>query len=334
MALPILTVVCALGKQGRGVISAFLEDKAQLKVHIRALTSNPSSSSAQELAKNPNVSVVQVDLASLESTESAFQGSTYIFANTSFDGATLMAKGAKATEELESIHKLNITRAASRITTLKHLVWSTLPDAKEASGGKYYIPHFQSKPAGDRLVLDAESGLSDKTTFLRIGMYGSNLLRDPHTPIYSADMNTHTVQYPIRPDVKFGFIGDEVINTGIYVRAILEQPEKTIGRVLEGVADTLSCTEWAAIFQKVQDKLGSGSKVSFKECSLKEYEEKWGEMGTEVGRMMTYFNEFGERSFTISTWGWPIVTAKDLGIKHDLRSTEETLLGLEWPTHD
>lgn len=184
MTLPILTVIGALGNQGRGVVSAFLEDKGQLKVHIRALTSNPSSPSAQELAKNPNVSVVQVDLTSAESIESALQGSTYIFANTSFDPATFMAHGAKATEELENTHKLNITRAASKVATLKHLVWSTLPDAKAASGGRYHIPHLQSKVAGDELVLDAESGLSDKTTFLRIGVYGSNFLRVPHRPVY------------------------------------------------------------------------------------------------------------------------------------------------------
>ncbi|CAI6088231.1 unnamed protein product [Clonostachys chloroleuca] len=334
MSLPILTVIGALGNQGRGVVSAFLGDKAQLKVHIRALTSNPSSESAQELAKNPNVSVVQVDLASTESIESALQGSSYIFANTIFDPATFMAQGAKATEERESAQIQKITLAASKVATLKHLVLSTLPDAKAASNGKYHIPHFQSKVAAEKVVLDAGSGLSDKTTFLRIGVYGSNFLRVPHRPVYSPETNTHLVQYPMGPDVKFAFIGDEVINTGIYVKAILEQPEKTIGRVIVGVADYLSCNEWAAIFQKVQDKLGSGSKVLCKECSLAEYEEKWGAIGTEVGLMMAYFNEFGEKSFSTSTWGWPVATAGDLGIEHDLRSTEETLLGLEWPAQD
>lgn len=179
MALPILTVVGATGLQGGSVIS--FQDAEKPCYHIRALTSNAATEPAARIATMPHVTVVQVDLGSLQSLISAFEGSTAIFANTHFSPATFLGDGAEAAQELEEQQGLNIVRAASQTTSLQHLVWSTLPDAASISGGKYVIPHFQSKLPAERFILD--SSLANKTSFLSVGLYGSNLTMEPYRPI-------------------------------------------------------------------------------------------------------------------------------------------------------
>ena len=183
MDLPILTIVGAFGAQGAGVVSAFTSDTVPA-YHIRALTSNASSPAAASLATKPNVTVVQVDLNSVESIREAFKDSTLIFANTYFNASVLMANGAAAVRDLEAQQGLNIVHAASQTKTLKHLIWSTLPDDSSISDGKYNIPRFQSKIPAEKYIRSPESGLEDKSTFIRVGVYGSNIAWPSYRPQY------------------------------------------------------------------------------------------------------------------------------------------------------
>lgn len=183
MSLPILTVVGALGAQGGGVVNAFTSESTP-QYQVRALTSNASSPAAVKLSEHPHVTVVQVDLNSIESIQSAFEGSTLIFANTAFPITILMEKGAQAAEEHEAKQGLNIVQAAARVSGLEHLIWSTLPEVTASTGGKFTIPDFQSKIPAEAFCRSSESGLADKTTFLGVGMYGSNVEQPPYKPVF------------------------------------------------------------------------------------------------------------------------------------------------------
>ncbi|KAL3445535.1 hypothetical protein BJX65DRAFT_280932 [Aspergillus insuetus] len=184
MAAPIAVIVGALGAQGSSVLSALVEKQPHYK--IRALTSNATSPKAIRLANsNPNVEVLQTDLSSLPSLLEAFTGASIIFANTVFRPDVFLTQGAAAAEELEAAHGLNIVHAASKVTsTLQHFIWSTLSDAEVITEGRYKIPHFQSKIPAERYLLDPANGLASKTSFLRVGMYGSNLVTDPYKPVF------------------------------------------------------------------------------------------------------------------------------------------------------
>lgn len=184
MSLPVLTICAALGRQGAGVVSAFTSQETP-PYHIRALTSNTESPAAKDLAIKPNVSVVSVDLNSIDSIVSAFEGSSLIFANTLFQPAVFAESGAAACQELEARQGLNIAQAAAQTPSLKHLIWSTLPDALKESGGELNIPHFQSKIPAEHYIKSPESGLGNKTTFLRVGLYGSVIENPPYTPFHS-----------------------------------------------------------------------------------------------------------------------------------------------------
>ena len=79
----ILVVVGATGSQGLAVISWFQRHEPTWR--IRGLTRTPSSISAQALARS-GVEIVQADLDSTSSLETAFDDAQYIFAYTDWHG--------------------------------------------------------------------------------------------------------------------------------------------------------------------------------------------------------------------------------------------------------
>ena len=193
---PVVAVVGALGTQGTSVIAALTRSSTTAGWQIRALTSSPESAAAKALDSHSNVSIVHCDVNDLDSIRSAFHNCTHIFANTAFSGPTLLSKGAEAAESLESLQAMNIVRAAAATGTLRHLVFSTLPDSNVISQGKWKIPHFSSKQDANAFIaggypghqsdgLAQEEGwgvLRQKTSLMYVGMFGSNLLWDPYRP--------------------------------------------------------------------------------------------------------------------------------------------------------
>ena len=69
---------------------------------------------------------------------------------------------------------MTLARAAAEIPTLEHYIWSTLPAAKELTGGKCPVPHFDYKAVVDRRIREELPALAAKTTSLFFGFYPSN----------------------------------------------------------------------------------------------------------------------------------------------------------------
>ena len=69
---------------------------------------------------------------------------------------------AMATEYSRGI---NMAKAASKIPTLEHYIWSTLPNAETLSKGRLKIPHTDAKSQVDEYIKQDPELLS-KTTFL------------------------------------------------------------------------------------------------------------------------------------------------------------------------
>ncbi|KAJ0414913.1 hypothetical protein BJY00DRAFT_327346 [Aspergillus carlsbadensis] len=325
MAPPIAVIVGALGAQGSSVLTALLNKQPQHK--IRALTSNATSPDAVRLANlNPNIEVLQTDLSSPTSLLAAFTGASIIFANTVFRPDVFLSQGAGAAEELEAAHGLNIVQTASKIaSTLQHFIWSTLPDGEGITDGKYKIPHFQSKIPAERYLLDPANGLVGKTTFLRVGMYGSNLVRDPYKPVFVKDQGKYIMTLPCSPSTLIPFVGSETPNIGLIVDAIVRQPGKTLGKYVLGVSDYLTAAEWAAALSAA-----SNVDVAFLETGLEDYERQWGPIGTEIGLMFKFIEELGQGSFAAGVDGSLIVTPEDLGVQGFLHSTEDSLRKFHW----
>lgn len=166
-----LTVVGATGTQGGAVIEAAL---AAGGYQIRGITRNTSSESAQVLQAK-GVEMVKADLLEFESIKTAFADSDAIFAMTDFfqPFAALDANAGKAME-LEWKHALNLITAAAETISLKHFVWSTLPQVASISQGKYNIPHYMAKNRAEEYMKAQLPQLWAKTTCLWVGWYASN----------------------------------------------------------------------------------------------------------------------------------------------------------------
>lgn len=192
-----VAIVGALGTQGASVIRALKSSPITSQWNIRALTSSPQSDSARALSEQANISIVYCDVNDPKTIREAFQGCTHIFANTAFHAGTLFDKGQKAGEELENAQGTNLMRAAADTKSLKHLIWSTLPDSNVISKGKWKVPHFMSKQAANAYILGGYTGydaegqqqepgwgsLKDKSTLMSIGVYGSNFRNHSYRPI-------------------------------------------------------------------------------------------------------------------------------------------------------
>src|SRR5437016_12443948 len=130
----LIAVIGATGHQGGGGGRA-LQASGQFKV--RALTRDPDKH--RELAEE----VVEADLSKPETLKAAFDGAHGVFLVTNFQEA--------GSDELQ---QATSAISAAKDAGVKHLIWSTLPNVEEISGGKFNVPHFTGKAKVDRVVKD------------------------------------------------------------------------------------------------------------------------------------------------------------------------------------
>jgi len=192
MSLPkkTIAVLGATGTQGSSVVSAFLSAGDWT---VRAITRNPSSTTATELAKkSPNIEVFQADTSDVESLKRVFADCTAIFAVTDywapFFDPSIRKKYAVGPNPGEALrrwayedelrHGRNIADAAATVgDTLTHFIWSGLPSPKKWSKGKYAgIYHFDSKAAITDYIKESQPNLAKKMSILYISFYVSNML--------------------------------------------------------------------------------------------------------------------------------------------------------------
>src|SRR2546426_11193420 len=154
----LIAVIGATGHQGGAVVRA-LQASGQFKV--RALSRNPVKH--RDLADE----VVEADLNRPDTLQPAFAGAYGVFLVTSsgLEGTDEFAQGTAAVR-------------AAKAAGVKHFIWSTLPDVKAISGGKFDVPHFTNKAKGDRVV--TEAGFANYT--FRIAPFFYQNLAGPMAP--------------------------------------------------------------------------------------------------------------------------------------------------------
>jgi uncharacterized protein YbjT (DUF2867 family) len=167
----VIAVVGATGAQGGGLVRAILAD-SKGGFAARALTRNPGSDKAKELAK-AGAEVVQADLDDVESLKKAFAGAYGGFCVTNF--------WEHFSPEKELAQARNMATAA-KDAGVKHVIWSTLEDTRKwvpldddrmpTLMEKYKVPHFDAKGEANALFTD----LGVPTTFLQTSFYWDNFI--------------------------------------------------------------------------------------------------------------------------------------------------------------
>lgn len=134
------------------------------------------------------------------------------------------------------------------------------------------------------------------------------------------------------------FIADEEVNIGLFVQAILSQPDKTLGRFVLGSAETLSCSDWAASFSAAlaQTRKYPDVDTAFIDCNVTEFDHLWGSHGADLGQMMEYYRAYGLEGWKGHIGSEPILTAADLGIEKQVKSTADRLARIDtnWYDHN
>lgn len=304
----ILTVIGATGIQGGSVIDALIKDKTYT---IRAITRNPQSAAAQKLSER-GVQVVQADANTVTSLRAAFEGSHAIFAVTNFF-EPLATHGLEKAGEIETAQGINMAKAAADTPTLEHYIWSTLPNAERASGGRAMPYHYATKNKVDDFI-KSHPALLAKTTFFWIGFYASDI-RYPFwrpMPVQGALVpGLHVQMMPIPASVPVPMAGDAPRNVGLFVEAILRQPEKTRqGRLVALATDSMTMDEVLQTWAKVHGKVSEYVVVD-KEA----YARMWPVWGEVMNKNFGFLELVGNRALSGDNEEQQVLTKDDLGIE-------------------
>ncbi|KAK2855748.1 hypothetical protein FQN49_004877 [Arthroderma sp. PD_2] len=237
----VLVVFGATGKQGGSVINSVLGDeKAASQFSIRAITRDPSKLSAQALTEK-GVECVKADLNSRESVTEALKGAYAVFAVTNF-----WETGKSETEIQQG---KNIADAAKE-TGVQHLIWSSLINVTKVSGGKLTgVSHFDSKAAVEEYIRK----IGVPATFFLPGFYMSNI---PGQSLNNME-GVYNFSNPIPANSPIPLIDTE-LDTGKFVKAILLNREKVLGKQIYGATDYYTPEQIIADFQAVKPQDGKG----------------------------------------------------------------------------
>lgn len=303
----IVTVIGATGIQGGSVIRALQGDP---KYSLRAVTRNTKSDAAKSLAAH-GVEVVEADINNVESLRTAFAGSHAIFAATNFFEA-LPTLGVEKSMEIETRLGCNLADAAAATASLEHYVWSTLPNSRKNTGGKVVVPYYESKNRVDDHIKTHHPQLLRKTTFLWLGWYAGNMNYPWYRPseVHTAgDGRSYIQLLSVPPSVKIPLLGDERVNSGLFVRAILDRPELTLpAKAVAGVDEQLTLSEVTQAYGKAQ-----GINVRCVQISKTDYMELWPAWGELMDVSHSYMEVMDGKGF--SSVDEDVLSKKDLGVE-------------------
>jgi uncharacterized protein YbjT (DUF2867 family) len=238
----VIVVVGATGAQGNGLVRAILEDPAG-GFAVRAVTRNPNSDKARELARL-GAEVVAGDLDDPGSLDRAFGGAYGAYCVTFF--------WDHMSPEKELAEAKSMAQAAKR-AGLQHVIWSTLEDTRKwvplsddrmpTLMGKYKVPHFDAKGEADRFFV--ESGVP--TTFLLTSFYWDNFIHFGMGPKKGPDGRL-AITLPMA-DKKLPGIAAEDIGRCAY--GIFKAGPEFIGKTVGIAGGHLTGAEMAAAFGRV-----------------------------------------------------------------------------------
>jgi uncharacterized protein YbjT (DUF2867 family) len=274
----VIAVVGATGAQGGGLARAILADSSG-EFSVRAITRDPSSEKAQELAAL-GAEVVAGDVDDEASLEQAFAGAYGAFCVTFF--------WAHFTPELEITQAGNMARAA-KAAGVKHVIWSTLEDTREfiplsddrmpTLGERYKVPHYDAKGEANHLFTDA----GVPVTLLQTSFYWDNFIYFGMGPQRGED-GTLSLVFPIA-DAKVAGIASEDIGACAY--GIFKGGAPFIGKTVSIAGEHLTGEQMAAAFSRAL-----GEQVAFHAVTPEAYRGFGFPGADDLGNMFQFTTEF------------------------------------------
>jgi uncharacterized protein YbjT (DUF2867 family) len=274
----IIAVAGATGAQGGGLVRAILNDPDS-DFSVRALTRDPTSDKARELARL-GAEVVTANIDDEASVTQALQGAYGAYFVTFY--------WAHFSPEKEIAEVGNLARAA-KAAGIRHAIWSTLEDTRRwihlsdprmpTLMGKYKVPHFDGKGESDRFFTE----LKVPTTFLRASFYWDNMIYFGMGPKKGPD-GILAITLPMG-DKKLAGIAAEDIGKCAY--GIFKKGDTYIGRTVGIAGGHLTGAQMAASLSKAL-----GREVRYNAVSPETYR-GFGFPGAEdLGNMFQFYADF------------------------------------------
>jgi uncharacterized protein YbjT (DUF2867 family) len=278
----IIAVVGATGAQGGGLVRAICADK-QCGFTARALTRDPKSAKAQELAQL-GAEVVAADVDDPQSLERAFQGAYGAYCVTFF--------WAHFSPEKELAEAKAMAEAAKK-AGLQHVIWSTLEDTRKlvplgdnrmpTLQGKYKVPHFDAKGEADAFFTQA----GVPTTFLLTSFYWDNFIQFGMGPKNCPDGKL-SISLPMGERKLPGIASEDI---GRCALGVFKKGRDLVGKTVGIAGQHLSGAQMAAVFTKVL-----GRYVRYDAVPFDLYRRLGFPGADDLGNMFQYKHDF-EREF-------------------------------------
>lgn len=246
----------ATGRQGGAVIRNLLPNGWKL----RALTRNPKSAAAQNLASQ-GVEVVEGDLDDRDSLDRAARGTYGIYSVQDY-----WTVGAKR----EVQQGKNLADAAKKAGT-EHFVYSSVGGADRNSGIDHWITKWEVEQYIRKLGLPA--------TILRPAAFMENYYIDQ----VEIGILKGKLADPIRADKTYQTIAADDI--GAFVALSFERPKELLGAELEIAGSELTNPDAAKVFSRVLGKPVKFQKIPLPLVRLV--------LGKEFYQMFSWFNKEG-----------------------------------------
>ncbi|MGY1496831.1 NmrA/HSCARG family protein [Streptomyces sp. QTS52] len=279
----IIAVTGATGSQGGGAARAILADPDS-GFTVRAITRNPDSPAARELAAL-GAEVVRADFTDEASVHSAFENAYGAFLVTNF-----WAHGSAAKE----IEEVNVLVRAAKAAGLKHVVWSTLEDTRDllpledermpVLQDKYNVPHFDAK--GEANDLFRRAGVP--TTFLNTTFFFQGFLQGMG-PQRGED-GVLTLTLPLEDGKLLSGVDSEDIGRTAF--GIFKSGERLIGETVGLAGDHLTGAQYAAKFEAAL-----GEPVRFQSVPYDVFRSLDTPAAEEIANMFQYYGDF-DQEFT------------------------------------
>ncbi|HEX9672929.1 MAG TPA: NmrA/HSCARG family protein [Burkholderiales bacterium] len=274
----IIAVVGATGNQGGGLVRAILGDGGG-SFAVRALTRDPDSEKAQELAKL-GAEVVQADLDSASTVKAAFDGAYGAFCVTFFWNHFVPEK--------ELVQAATMAQAA-KLADLKHVVWSTFEDTRKLVPltddrmptlmEKYKVPHFDAKAEANRAF--AQFGVP--VTYMLTSFYWENLLYLGMGPRMSKNGKLEFT-LPMGEKRLAGIAAEDI---GRCAFCIFKAGFDLLGKTVAFAGDHLTGAQMAAALAKEL-----GLPVDYNPMTPEEYRRLGTPGAEELANMFQYMQEF------------------------------------------
>ena len=248
---PLITIVGVLGKQGLSAALSLLESG---RYRVRGITRRTSSPKALELTQM-GAEIINIPLALGYKKD-------YIDAFRGAQGVFMMTPSITPPANHEFALGKELSDAAVE-AGVEYLLFSSLENVDEISGGKLSAPHFTDKAKVEAYIRK----LPIKSFFIYLSFFYTNLLE-----FYTPKLIGDTLEFPIYlpKDFKAPFV-DPTTATGPAVLEIFSHPDQYLGKSLPVIGEILSPQQMVDTFISVTGRKAIYSPAFTREEMLRHF---------------------------------------------------------------